>query len=265
MSVMTGRFWPAAAALLPAAVAAVHIGPAATWLPGVRRLLFPGLSGAGRSGHVALTFDDGPDPVSTPYFLDVLDRLGVRATFFVLGEEAVRHPALVRETHWRGHELAVHGWTHDRPWRPSPARDREEVARTAQALYDLTGRYPQWYRPPYGILTTGRWLAARRAGLRTVLWSAWGKDWRADATPASVGARIAMDLLDGGTVLLHDSDRHAAAGCWHAALGALPAIVGECRAAGLTVGPLSDHTPLGHRTTRPPSSRTVASPPAPSR
>ncbi|MEU0005154.1 polysaccharide deacetylase family protein [Streptomyces sp. NPDC006314] len=241
MSPVTARSWRTAALLLPAGVAAAHVGPAATWLPGVRLLLFPGLSGAGHREHVALTFDDGPDPESTPHFLDALDGLGVRATFFVLGEHVVRHPALARETVRRGHELAVHGWTHDRPWRPAFARDAEEISRAVHAVHGVTGHRPRWYRPPYGILTTGRWSAARRAGLRTVLWSAWGKDWRADATPASVWARVAADLRGGGTVLLHDSDRYSAPGCGHSALGALPAIVEGCRDAGLTVGPLREH------------------------
>ncbi|MEU2928176.1 polysaccharide deacetylase family protein [Streptomyces sp. NPDC007251] len=241
----SGRVWRKAALLLPAGIAAAHIAPAATWLPGVRLLLCPRLSGAGPSRHIALTFDDGPDPASTPRFLDALDALGVRATFFVLGEHVVRHPGLVRETVRRGHELAVHGWTHDRPWRPAPARDAEEVARTVRAVHDISGHRPQWYRPPYGILTSGRWLAARRSGLRPVLWSAWGKDWTADATPASVRALVAADLRDGGTVLLHDSDRVAAPGCWRSTLGALPALVEGCREAGLTVGPLRDHEPTG--------------------
>ncbi|GGW46007.1 polysaccharide deacetylase familiy protein [Streptomyces lucensis JCM 4490] len=241
MSPVTDRPWRTAALLLPAAIAAAHIGPAATWLPGVRLRLFPALSGTGRRRHVALTFDDGPDPESTPRFLDALDDLGVRATFFLLGEHVVRHPELARETARRGHEPAVHGWTHDRPWRPAPLRDAEELARTVRAVRDATGHRPRWYRPPYGILTAGRWSAARRAGLRTVLWSAWGKDWTADATPSSVRAHVAADLRGGGTILLHDSDRHAAPGCWHSALGALPALVESCRRAGLTIGPLHEH------------------------
>ncbi|MFI9245417.1 polysaccharide deacetylase family protein [Streptomyces sp. NPDC053086] len=243
MFTVPGRSWRTAAVLLPAGAAAAHIGPAATWLPGLRPLLFPGFAGTGRRRHIALTFDDGPDPVSTPRFLDALDELGVRATFFVVGEHVVRHPAVIRETVRRGHELGVHGWRHDRPWRPAFARDAEEVARTVRAVHDLTGHRPLWYRPPYGILTMSRWRAARRAGLRTVLWSAWGRDWTAGATPESVRARVAADLRGGGTVLLHDSDRYSASGCWHATLGALPALVRGCREAALEVGPLCEHGP----------------------
>ncbi|MEU6669025.1 polysaccharide deacetylase family protein [Streptomyces sp. NPDC046727] len=244
MPPVSRRPWRTAAVLVPAGVAAAHIGPAATWLPGVRRALFPGLAGIGRRRHIALTFDDGPDPVSTPRFLDALDGLGVRATFFVVGEHVVRHPAVARETVRRGHELGVHGWHHDRPWRLALARDAEEVARTVRAVHDLTGERPQWYRPPYGILTASRRRAARRAALRTVLWSAWGRDWTPDATPASVRVRVAAGLRAGGTVLLHDSDRYSAPGCWHATLDALPAIVRDCHEAGLTLGPLREHGPI---------------------
>lgn len=166
----TGRAVYAVAPVVAAALA--HIGPAATWLPELRRRRFPGLAGRGSPGHVALTFDDGPDPASTPRFLDTLDGLGVRATFFVLGENALRHPALTRELVRRGHELAVHGWTHDRPWWPSPARDTRELLRAVRVVDEVSGRAPRWYRPPYGILTSGRWAAARRAGLRPVLWTA---------------------------------------------------------------------------------------------
>jgi peptidoglycan/xylan/chitin deacetylase (PgdA/CDA1 family) len=239
------RVLRAASALVPLAAALAHIGPAATWLPGPRRRLLPGLAGRGRPGHVALTFDDGPDPASTPRFLDVLDDLGVRATFFVLGENVTRHPAVAAETVRRGHELAVHGWTHDRPWLPSPGRDARELVRAARAVCGVTGRWPYWYRPPYGILTSGRWAAARRSGLRPVLWTAWGRDWTPDATPASVHRTAAADLRGGGTLLLHDSDHASAPGSWHASLGALPAVVAGCRAAGLAVGPLEAHGVIG--------------------
>lgn len=237
MKAQAGR---AAAAAL-AAAAAGHIGPAATWLPGPRRLLFPALAGLGRPGHVALTFDDGPDPGSTPCFLDALDTLGVRATFFVLGREVRQHPALTRQIAARGHELAVHGWTHSRPWLPAPRQDLDDLGRAAGAVRDAAGRAPGWYRPPYGILTGGRLAAAVRHGLRPVLWSAWGRDWTAEATPASVLATVLRDLRGGGTVLLHDTDRTAEPGCWRSALGALPALVAACRQAGCAVGPLAEH------------------------
>jgi peptidoglycan/xylan/chitin deacetylase (PgdA/CDA1 family) len=246
----TGRAVAAPALLALAA----HTVPAGTWLPGVRRALFPGLAGLGHPGHVALTFDDGPDPASTPYVLDLLGELRVRATFFLLGEEVRRYPDVARETAARGHELAVHGWTHSRPWRPAPLRDLTETARAAAQVRRATGTAPVWYRPPYGILTGGRWAAARRCGLRPVLWTAWGRDWTADATATSVLTTVRRDLYGGGTVLLHDTDRTASPDSWRATLAALPALIGHCRTAGWEVGPLGDH---GVRGTRPPAAGAV--------
>ncbi|MFB7915677.1 polysaccharide deacetylase family protein [Streptomyces sp. NPDC056061] len=228
----------------PLAAAAValtaHVVPAATWLPGLRRTCLPALAGLGHPRHIALTFDDGPDPGSTPFFLDALDRLSARATFFVLGESLLRHPELGRDMVRRGHELAVHGWTHSRPWFPAAVRDAREVSRAAAAVRTVAGVRPLWYRPPFGILTGGRWAAARRCGLRPVLWSAWGRDWDEDATPQGVLTTVRRDLRGGGTLLLHDADL-SASGRWVPALTMLPELVDDIRAAGLTVGPLADH------------------------
>lgn len=96
---------------------------------------------------MALTFDDGPDPVSTPRFLDALDELSVRATFFVLGARVDGHPRVVREAVRRGHEVAVHGWTHDRPWLPDAARERAGLARAVRSVRETCGTAPLWYRP----------------------------------------------------------------------------------------------------------------------
>jgi peptidoglycan/xylan/chitin deacetylase (PgdA/CDA1 family) len=221
-------------------LALAHAGPAATWLPSVRRLL-PALAGVGRPDHVALTFDDGPDPDSTPRFLDVLERSGRRATFFVLGEMLRRHPEQARRIVAAGHEIAVHGWRHDNALRTPPGRVTAGLRRTVDLVTGLTGVRPLWYRPPYGVLSAEALLAARALGLRPVLWTAWGRDWTAAATPESVLATLRPDLRGGATVLLHDSDCTSSPGSWRSALGALPDLIGQCGAAGLRVGPLRDH------------------------
>jgi peptidoglycan/xylan/chitin deacetylase (PgdA/CDA1 family) len=220
---------------------AAHVVPAGTWLPGVRRALFPALAGYSTRPHVALTFDDGPDPASTPRFLAALERLGVRATFFVLGEHVAPNRGLVGEIVARGHEVAVHGWSHRRPWVPGDPREFGEIRRARAVVEDAMGQTARWYRPPFGILTGGRWVAAKRCGLQPVLWSAWGRDWTPHATAETVLRTLEPDLRAGATVLLHDSDRVAAPGCWRAALEALPRLVDSCRASGLAVGPLAEH------------------------
>ncbi|MEU9073908.1 polysaccharide deacetylase family protein [Kitasatospora sp. NPDC004745] len=234
--------------VLAAAAAAefLHLAPAAVRLPVLRRTLARRTAGHGTApGHVALTFDDGPDPRSTPYVLDALDALAgpgrVRATFFLLGSMLERAPALGAELVARGHEVAVHGWFHRSQWYPAPARDLRELRRAGAAVTDLCGARPLWYRPPYGVLTAGPALAARRLGLRSVLWTAWGRDWTAEATGRTVLETARPGLTAGATLLLHDSDCTSAPGSWRATLDALPLIAAHCREHGLTLGPLRDH------------------------
>lgn len=105
----------AVAAGLAATVAAgglAQLLPAGSSLRRLRNRCLPDLAGVGEAGHLALTFDDGPDPVSTLAFLDALDSLRWRATFFMLGEMAAAHPDVAKEVARRGHEVAVHGYAH---------------------------------------------------------------------------------------------------------------------------------------------------------
>jgi peptidoglycan/xylan/chitin deacetylase (PgdA/CDA1 family) len=198
------------------------------------------LSGLSNRPHVALTFDDGPDPVSTPSFLGLLDRLGVRSTFFVLGRH-LGDRGLLREMAAAGHEIGVHGWDHRPVALHGPRRLRDGIRRTSELVEDATGHSVRWYRPPYGLLTTGALWSARSTGLATVLWSAWGRDWERRATATSVARLVDHQLRPGGTVLLHDSDRTSAPESWRTTLEATAHLVPRWQAAGLEVGPLATH------------------------
>jgi peptidoglycan/xylan/chitin deacetylase (PgdA/CDA1 family) len=223
------------------AAIAAHAAPALSNVDVLRRRLLPGLSGLGSPGHVALTFDDGPQPESTPAFLEALDRLGWKATFFMLGSMVDRAPALAAEVAAAGHEVAVHGYEHrSEMFRVYPAI-AADLARAVDSVSAATGRGQEWFRPPYGTLSAGGVIAARRQGLRTVLWSTWGRDWRAEATPRTVVADVERHLGPGATVLLHDSDCTSAPNAWRSALGALDPLAELFAARGLTVGPLGDH------------------------
>jgi len=190
---------------------------------------------------VALTFDDGPDPRSTPVFLEALDRLGWRATFFMLGSMVERAPSLAAEVAAAGHEVAVHGYRHRSELLRLPRAVAHDLVRSVDVISSATGREPRWFRPPYGSLSAGGVLAARRHGLRSVLWTTWGRDWRAEATPATVVADVARHLGPGATVLLHDSDCTSAPGSWRSALGALDPLEELFSGCGLAVGTLADH------------------------
>jgi peptidoglycan/xylan/chitin deacetylase (PgdA/CDA1 family) len=232
---LPGRWWLGAAGL--AAAAAAHPGPALTSITAVRRYT-PALAGSGAAGHVALTFDDGPVPASTPAVLGALDRLGWQATFFMLGEEARRSPGLAAEVAAAGHEVAVHGDDHRNLLYRDPAATLAGLRRARDTVAEATGAAPRWFRPPYGVLPGPAWLGARRLGLRPVLWTAWGRDWEAAATPATILAHLERGQLAGGTVLLHD---FAASGSWRATVAALPLLAELLDGYGLAVGSLARH------------------------
>jgi peptidoglycan/xylan/chitin deacetylase (PgdA/CDA1 family) len=228
-----------------AAVASSVVGGAALpWLATrhpVREHVSRRVAGRGRPDHVALTFDDGPDPRSTPAVMRVLDGLAVRATFFLLGEAVDEHPSLAADLVAAGHEVAVHGYAHRSHLVRTPADVIEDAARAYDAVVLASGTTPLWYRPPYGSVAWGSWAAARRVGLRLVLWTAWGRDWRPDASPEAVTATVVRGLDGGGTVVLHDTDRTSAPECWRATVEALPQIVEACRERGWAVGTVADH------------------------
>jgi peptidoglycan/xylan/chitin deacetylase (PgdA/CDA1 family) len=215
---------------LGAALAVAHYVPSVAvlgqWGP---FSTFPGglcrWQGPRTAPRVALTFDDGPDPEGTPRILDTLDALGLRATFFVLGERARAHPDLLEEIVQRGHQLGTHGDEHTRHLVRSPVWVWRDLTRARRAMAAL-GHAPRWYRPAYGQATGSTLAVATAVGLRTVLWSAWGREWAAQG-PREVAARVARRLGPGAIVLLHDSDRFGPRGMWRHALGALPFVAAE--------------------------------------
>jgi peptidoglycan/xylan/chitin deacetylase (PgdA/CDA1 family) len=230
-----------AAAAVVTAAGLTQIGPAATWIGSLRLAALPGLAGLGRRDHLALTFDDGPARTSTPLFLAELERQGWRATFFVVGTGALRDPALVRDISAAGHEVGVHGMQHRYLLTRDPLSVALDIRRARDLVGDLTGVTPLWYRPPYGVLTGPAWAAARAMGLRTVLWSAWGRDWLPSAQPQTVVHALWRGVMRGGTALLHDADTYARPGAWRPALGALPLLAEELRMRHITAGPLGEH------------------------
>jgi len=180
---------------------------------------------------VALTFDDGPHPEHTRSILDELDRMGSKATFFVLSEKAERHPELIDEIVRRGHALGVHGKTHDRLFSlRSVARVRSDLSSAVELLTRATGQAPRLFRPPVGQTNPTIARVARELGLTIVGWSVRAFDGvRTD--PARVVERVVPRLLPGAIVLLHDAaerdDRVPAA------VAALPRILDALQVRGL--------------------------------
>jgi peptidoglycan/xylan/chitin deacetylase (PgdA/CDA1 family) len=178
---------------------------------------------------VALTFDDGPHPEGTPAVLEVLARAGVRATFFVIGEQVRRRPELVARAAAAGHAIALHGDRHRLQLRMSAAAVGEDLRRGIAAIEDATGATPAWHRPPFGIYSPGGLRAARAAGLAPLLWSRWGKDWRKLTTPRRIAARATRSVIAGDVILLHDGDFYGARNSHRRTVAALELITTELK------------------------------------
>jgi peptidoglycan-N-acetylglucosamine deacetylase len=176
---------------------------------------------------VALTFDDGPHPEGTPAILEILRDAGLRATFFLVGEQVERRPALAAQIEDEGHVVALHGYRH----RAQPALSgrvvREDVARGLAAIEDATGITPVWHRPPYGLYSSAGLDAVRHRSLKPLLWSKWGKDWRKFTTPERIAARATAGVGPGDVILLHDADFYSSEGSHERTARALKLIVRE--------------------------------------
>jgi peptidoglycan/xylan/chitin deacetylase (PgdA/CDA1 family) len=197
---------------------------------------FPGLERLDDE-RVALTFDDGPDPDGTPAVLDALDAAGLKATFFMVGEQVKAAPALAREVATRGHEIALHGATH-RPHRElSPRDSKDEPAYGLGTLEAATARKPRWFRPPYGVFNEHSYEAVRAIGLEPVYWSAWGMDWET-ISAERIFDIVERDLGPGVIVVLHDSARYGHRPDVSATVAAIPLIAACAEERGLTLGPL---------------------------
>jgi peptidoglycan/xylan/chitin deacetylase (PgdA/CDA1 family) len=181
------------------------------------------------SDGVALTFDDGPHPEGTPAVLELLARAGARAMFFLVGEQVERRPGLAGEIAAAGHVVALHGYRHRLQLRLSAAEVESDLARGAAAIREATGTTPDWHRPPYGIYSPGGLSAARAAGLRPLLWSRWGKDWRKFTTPDRIARRATGGVSAGDVILLHDADFYSARDSHRRTIAALSLILAELR------------------------------------
>ena len=204
---------------------------AAAWPPLRRPLGIEDRTASG--GGYALTFDDGPHTQGTPAVLETLARTGTRATFFLVGEQVRRNPALAREVLAAGHGIGLHCHRHRNLLRLGPRQVRNDIERAREAIEDATGASPALYRPPYGLLNAAALLLASRRGWRTLLWSHWGRDWEARATPESIAARATDGAGEGSVLLLHDADHYSAQGSWRRTAAALPLLLDGLSARGL--------------------------------
>jgi peptidoglycan-N-acetylglucosamine deacetylase len=215
------------------ALAPIH--PPAARALALPRTLAETATGAGgpKATGIALTFDDGPHPQGTPRILEILAAHGARATFFVIGEQVVRRPQLLATMLEQGHAVALHGYEHQLQLRLTRARLEDDLRRGLAAIEDATGETARLHRPPYGIYSAAGLSAARSAGLRPLLWSSWGKDWRKFTTPARIARRVLTKLAPGDVILLHDADFYSAQRSHERTARALELILTELKSGGI--------------------------------
>lgn len=162
------------------------------------------------SGVVCLTFDDGPDPESTPAILDLLDFAGVKAVFFVLGEKAEQYPHLVRDILNRGHEIGSHGYAHLHAWKSGPRATMVDLLKAERILKDTLGRPPSYFRPPYGKMNLAALLFAWLNNKEIVFWNSDPKDYAAESS-FEVVQNVNHLLGSGAVILMHDGRRRTSA------------------------------------------------------
>jgi peptidoglycan/xylan/chitin deacetylase (PgdA/CDA1 family) len=205
----------------------LHSLPAAVvYVPRLAPLFGIGLSTPGGAG-VALTFDDGPHPQATPAVLNLLEKHGVRATFFLVGEQVQRRPELAREIVDAGHTVGIHCYRHRSLLRLQPREVREDLTRAAATIEDATAKRLHLYRPPYGRFALAALVHARRSHWRCVLWSLDSQDWHPDATVSSIEARIGSGLRSGDVLVFHDADFYGPPLSWRLTVTALPGVLDE--------------------------------------
>jgi peptidoglycan/xylan/chitin deacetylase (PgdA/CDA1 family) len=171
-----------------------------------------------RPGELALTFDDGPNPLWTPQLIDILARFDVKATFFLLGRYAEQERALVQRLANAGHLIGNHSWSHPNLSLSSSARIRDELLQTKETLEQIIARPVRFFRPPFGARRPITLRLARDMGMTPVLWNAMTSDWSepsAERISARLLAKIDSNQRRGhaSNIVLHDGshDRLGAA------------------------------------------------------
>jgi peptidoglycan-N-acetylglucosamine deacetylase len=153
---------------------------------------------------IALTFDDGPDPIFTPQVLNILTQFRARGTFFVIGKRAEQYPEIIRAIAEAGHEVGNHTYTHRPLWLLPPHQTRREIDRCTQVLTTILGRPPRYFRPPWGRSNLAAVRHSARVRQQGILWSVRGEGWLPLAKPEMMVRIMARKLHPGAIIDLHD-------------------------------------------------------------
>lgn len=160
-------------------------------------------SGDGSKKLVALTFDDGPESKYTSQIMDILDQYNIKATFFVIGQNAEKHPEALKSIHERGHEIGSHTWSHKYLPKLSKQEVEKEILRTEKLITDIIGEHSALLRPPYGAIKKEGIEFVNSLGYNVVNWSVDTKDW-AGTSGEQMMKYVQQQLKPGGIILMHN-------------------------------------------------------------
>ena len=156
---------------------------------------------------MALTYDDGPNDPYTMQLLEVLERHGVKAAFFMIGRFVEQRPDLARAVVAAGHTVGVHTWDHPKLLYVSQSRVRQQLESTRKVIEDVTGVTPSLFRPPFGGRRPATLRVARQLGLTTVMWNVTCYDWKARSAD-EIMRHAERQIRGGDVILLHDGEYH---------------------------------------------------------
>ncbi|GER91619.1 oligosaccharide deacetylase [Dictyobacter vulcani] len=185
-------------------------------------------SAMAHSPHVALTFDDGPQPTFTPQVLNVLQLYHVQATFFCIGSQVRKYPGIVRQTYQDGDVVGNHTWSHPNLTRLSPDEIRSQIRSASTVIQQVTGRAPTLFRPPYDATNATVGRIAAQLGLVQTEWTIDARDWQRPGVAAIVST-VLHSARNGSIIILHDGG-----GDRSQTVQALPLIIKGLRQRGFT-------------------------------
>ncbi len=159
---------------------------------------------------VYLTFDDGPDPVYTNLVLEELNKTGIQATFFVIGEKAEKNPELIKRIFKEGHLLGHHTYFHKQPEEVDAKQLKEELEKTETIIQAITGQTTKLFRPPLGKLTISKMLTIWNKGMSICLWNNDPKDFACENVEQVLDHFQNKPIGSGDVVLMHDNKPFAA-------------------------------------------------------
>ena len=189
--------------------------------------------------EVALTFDDGPSAQYTPQVLDVLKKYGVKATFFVIGENIEKNADIISREAEEGHEIGNHTYSHLDERRNDVGFMRNEIINTNILIKKYSGKSPKYFRPPYGVENWRFLDEAELLNYSIILWGVDVRDWDPQVTRDDISLQIVKEARNGSIILLHDGGTSR-----EAMIDALPAVIEGLRQKGIgfvTIDEMVEH------------------------